>query len=59
MTLRTRLSAFIRRWVKPTPSEAASVLSDQAKRLKVAREDMNKRLRSELDAGFVGGVKVR
>lgn len=59
MTLRNRISAFIRRWVRPTPSEAAAILSDQAKRLKVARDNIHDRLKAELDAGFVAGVKVR
>lgn len=62
MTLRNRISAFIRRWVTPTPSEAAAILSRHAKRSTTLRqryEETHARLRSARDAGFVAGVKVR
>lgn len=59
MTLRTRLNAFVRRWVKPTPSEAAAVLSRHARDIKSKSEALHERLRAELAAGYVRGVKVR
>lgn len=59
MTLRNRINAFVRRWVKPSVNEAAKVLSEHAKDVASKRQALHDRLRDELNAGFVGGVKVR
>lgn len=59
MTLRNHINAFVRRWVKPSVNEAAQVLSEHARTVAAKRKALHDRLRAELDAGFVGGVKVR
>lgn len=58
--LRNLLSAFIRRWV--SASDAAAVLSKasrSAETYKAKQNVLHARLRAALDAGYVGGVKVR
>ena len=57
-TLQAKIRSFVARWVL-TPSDAASVLSEQARKVKSKSEALHARLRAELDAGYVAGVKVR
>lgn len=52
MTLRNRIKSAIVRL-------AAAILAREAKAQQAKRQDIHERLRAELQAGYVGGVKVR